>query len=143
MRWSVRPCRDATASARSTGPAAALLAVALGGLLAGCGALPTSAQPAPALAPVAGADGVLHVRLDHRAGAPAGPAPVVVLPRGSTVELVVGSDVAEQVVLSGYDRTRFVTAGGTVTVRFISDRPVEVTVGSGPSRTALGRFDVR
>lgn len=106
-----------------------------------CAALPSGAGPqAPTLAPVATADGVTRVRFDHRSGAEQA-APVVVVPRGGTVELVVGSDTAERVVVSGVNQVRYVTAGGTVTLRFVAATPAEVRLGD--SGTQLGRVDVR
>lgn len=117
-----------------------LSAVVLGASAA-CGALPSGgALPVPTVAPVAAADGVTHVRLDHRAGAD-DPRPVVLVPRGATVELVIGSDTAERIVVSGPDQVRYVSAGGTVTLRFVAAAPA--TVRLGDSGTELGRLDVR
>ena len=45
------------------------------------------------------------------------------VPLGSTVDLVVGSDTADEVHLHGYDRSSFVTAGATTTLRFVADVP--------------------
>ncbi|TCK27140.1 hypothetical protein [Pseudonocardia endophytica] len=115
-------------------------AVVLGAAPA-CAALPSGATPqAPTVAPAASADGVTRVRLDHRSGADQA-APVVMVPRGGTVELVVGSDTAERVVVSGIDQVRYVTAGGTVTMRFVATTPADVRLGE--SGTELGRLDVR
>lgn len=138
MRWSVRAApRSGVVRARLAG---LLLALATTG---GCAALPAGASAPPAVTPAADADGVLHVRFEHRAGVPAA-APVVPVPLGSTVELVVGSDVAERVLLSGYgERVRYVTAGGTVTLRYVLDRPGALTVSLGDSGAPVGRLDVR
>ncbi len=118
-----------------------LSAVVLGASQA-CAALPSGGSPpaAPTVAPVAGVDGVTRVRFDHRAGVD-DPPPVVVVPRGGTVELVVGSDTAQRVQVSGLDQFRYVTAGGTVTLRFVASGPMDVRLGD--SGTALGRLDVR
>jgi len=64
-----------------------------------------------------------------------------VVPRGGTVELVIGSDTAERIVISGLDQVRYVTAGGTVTLRFVATAPAAVRLGE--SGTELGRLDVR
>jgi heme/copper-type cytochrome/quinol oxidase subunit 2 len=45
------------------------------------------------------------------------------VPLGSTVELVVASDVADEVHVHGYDRLSYVTAGATTSVRFVADLP--------------------
>lgn len=120
-----------------------LSAVVLGASQA-CAALPSGGSPpvptGPTVAPVAGVDGVIRVRFDHRAGVD-DPPPVVVVPRGGTVELVVGSDTAQRVQVSGLDQFRYVTAGGTVTLRFVASGPMDVRLGD--SGTALGRLDVR
>lgn len=117
------------------------VAAVIVGAAPACAALPPGRGPqAPTVAPVASADGVTRVRFDHRSGADH-PAPVVVVPRGGTVELVVGSDTAERVVVSGVDQVRYVTAGGTVTLRFVAAIPADVRLGG--SGTELGRLDVR
>lgn len=125
-------------------PAFCVSAVVLGvvfGTVPACAALPSGGGPqAPTVAPVASADGVTRVRFDHRSGAEQA-APVVVVPRGGTVELVVGSDTAERVVVSGVDQIRYVTAGGTVTLRFVATTPADVRLGD--SGAELGRLDVR
>ena len=106
-----------------------------------CAALPSGAgQQASGVAPAASADGVTRVRFDHRSGVDQ-EAAVVAVPRGGTVELVIGSDTAERVVVSGVDQVRYVTAGGTVTLRFVATTPSEVRLGG--SGTELGRIDVR
>ena len=42
---------------------------------------------------------------------------------GSTVELVVTSDVTDEVRVRGYERSGYVTGGATTTLRFVADRP--------------------
>jgi len=108
---------------------------------AACAALPSGRDTqAPTVAPAASADGVTRVRFDHRDGATGAP-PVVVVPRGGTVELVIGSDTAERVVVSGVGQVRYVTAGGTVTLRFVASAPAEVRLWD--SGTELGRVALR
>lgn len=137
MRAVPRSRRCAGAYARAVGAVLLLCA------LTGCGSLPAAAPTARTITPSVSADGAQRVRLDHRGGAAPSPAPVAAVPRGSTVELVVGSDVAERVTLQGYDWTRYVTAGSTVTLRFVVDRPGEVVVTIGDPGTVLGRLQVR
>lgn len=98
------------------------LAVTIVLALAGCGS--AAAPPAaPTPTPVVTADGVQRVELTYAGGTlPGGPARYAV-PVGSTVELVVASDVADEVHLHGYDRRAFVTAGATATLRFVADVP--------------------
>ena len=62
---------------------------------------------------------------------------------GSTVELVVGSDVADRVVIGGLDRTLFVTAGATATIRFVAPGPARLTVTSSDRGGPIGYLDVR
>ncbi|MGQ0574310.1 MAG: hypothetical protein ACT4RN_08910 [Pseudonocardia sp.] len=45
------------------------------------------------------------------------------VPLNAPVELVVSSDVADEVHVHGYDRSSFVTAGASTTIRFVADRP--------------------
>lgn len=112
----------------------AVLTVPVLAVLAACGMPPSGTAVAP------GADGVVHVRLDHRSVDGSRP-PVVLVPRGGTVELVIGSDTAERVVTTGPDQVRYVSAGGTVTVRFVASGTT--TVRLGDSGTEIGRLDVR
>ena len=91
-----------------------ILAVALGG----CGSAATAT-----VAPSVSADGVQHVELVFERGAVRGGVARYAVPKGSTVELVVASDVADEVHLHGYDRLSYVTAGATTTLRFVADLP--------------------
>ncbi|WP_232660875.1 hypothetical protein [Pseudonocardia sp. TRM90224] len=90
-----------------------IMAVVLGA----CGgpAAPRAATTAPG--------GVQRIELTFRAGAVTGGVTRYAVPLGSTVDLVVGSDVADEVHLHGYDRSSFVTAGATTTLRFVADLP--------------------
>ncbi|MGH3565214.1 MAG: hypothetical protein ACRDRH_04115 [Pseudonocardia sp.] len=74
------------------------------------------------IAPTVLADGVQRIELTV-AGATDGTPVRVAVPVGSTVELVVRSDIADEVHLHGYDRSSFVTAGASTTVRFVAGLP--------------------
>jgi anti-sigma factor RsiW len=103
-------------SRRSGLLAAMLVAAALA--LGGCGAAGTGS-----LAPAVTADGVQRVEVAFAGGAVTGGLRRYAVPLGSTVELVVASDVADEVHVHGYDRLSYVTAGATTTVRFVADLP--------------------
>lgn len=124
----------------SCAPGLAALALALGG----CGAAPPppGPTPTPAAAPVVGADGVQRVEVSFAGGAVRGGVTRYAVPRGSAVELVVASDVADQVHLYGYDRLSFVTAGATTTIRFVADRPGVFDVELEQRETPLARLQV-
>ena len=81
----------------------------------------------PAAAPAgggsAGAATVQRIDIAYAGGAVTGGVARHEVPLGSTVELVVASDVADEVHLHGYDRSSFVTAGATTTLRFVADIP--------------------
>jgi hypothetical protein len=96
--------------------AATLVVAALA--VGGCG----SAGSGPA-APAVTADGVQRVEVAVAGGAVTGGVQRFAVPLGSTVEVVVASDVADEVHLHGYDRTAYVTAGATTTLRFVADLP--------------------
>lgn len=64
------------------------------------------------------------------------------VPLGSTVDLVVASDITEKVHLHGYDRTSFVTAGATTTLRFVADVPGVYEVEFEISGEPLGQIAV-
>ncbi len=95
-----------------------VLGVVLGLALAGCASPGPSAVPA-ALAP----DGAQRVEVAFAGGAVTGGVVRYAVPVGSTVELVVTSDVADEVHLHGYDRRSFVTAGASTTIRLVADLP--------------------
>lgn len=103
-----RPC---------SGRVAALLVVAAVGL-AGCGSTQTAA-----VAPAVTTDGVQRIEVTLRGGAVTGGVARYAVPLSSTVELVVGSDVPDEVHLHGYDQHSYVTAGATTTLRFVADVP--------------------
>ncbi|WP_214405206.1 hypothetical protein [Pseudonocardia lacus] len=95
-----------------------LLGLALALALVGCSSPAPSAVPAP-VAP----DGALRVEVAFAGGAVTGGVVRYAVPVGSTVELVVTSDVADEVHLHGYDRSGFVTAGASTSIRLVADLP--------------------
>lgn len=99
-------------------------------LLSGC------AVAAPA------ADGVRRVEIAFVGGAVSSGPVRHDVPLGSTVELVVRSDVADEVHLHGYDRRSFVTAGASTTVRFVADLPGVFEVELEAQRAPLGQLQV-
>ena len=64
-----------------------------------------------------------HIEVAFAGGAVTGGVVRYAVPSGSTVELVVSSDVADEVHVHGYDRRSFVTAGASTTMRFAADLP--------------------
>jgi predicted small lipoprotein YifL len=100
-------------SARSV-PLALLGALLLA--LAACG------NPAPSAIPAAAApDGNRRVEVAFAGGAVTGGVQRYAVPVNATVELVVSSDVADEVHLHGYDRKSFVTAGASTTITFAAN----------------------
>lgn len=97
--------------------AALLAAAAL--TLAGCGGSAGSAVAVP----VVTADGTQRIELAYSGGEVPGGTVRYAVPLGSAVEIVVASDVADEVHLHGYDRSSFVTAGATTALRFVADVP--------------------
>src|SRR5690349_3326232 len=95
-------------------PVLRVLAVVLA-LCTGCG---TPVAPAPSPAPTA-----TRLEITYAAGAVAGGVSRYPVPRGSSVTLVVHSDVADEVHLHGYDRKVDVPAGGTAELTFTADLP--------------------
>jgi hypothetical protein len=83
-------------------------------VLAGCSSSAPSAVPP---------DGVRRIDVAYAGGAVTGGVVRHSVPLGSTVELVVTSDVADEVHLHGYDRRSFVTAGASTTIRLVADLP--------------------
>jgi hypothetical protein len=84
--------------------------------LAGCG------NPAPAAVPAAtAADGNRRIEIAFAGGAVTGGVQRYAVPVNATVELVVSSDVADEVHVHGYDRKSFVTAGASTTITFAAD----------------------
>jgi hypothetical protein len=77
--------------------------------------------------PTVTADGVQHVEIGFAGDRLTGSGHYAV-PVGSTVELVVSSDVADEVHVHGYERRAFVTAGSSVTITLVADLPGEFEV---------------
>jgi hypothetical protein len=104
--------------------------------LAAAFVLAACAAAGGALAPQVTADGTQRIEVAFAGGAVTGGPQRYAVPRGSVVELVVASDVADEVHLHGYDRSSFVTAGATTTLRFTADLPgvfeVELEQRSAP-----------
>jgi hypothetical protein len=95
-------------------PAPRVLAVALVlALSVGCG---TGAAGGPAPT-------VTRLEITYAGGAVVGGVSRYPVPRGSTVTLLVHSDVADEVHLHGYDRKVDVPAGGTAELTFTADLP--------------------
>ncbi len=115
--------------------AAALVVGAL--VVAGCG---TSGSGA--VAPVVAADGTQRVEVAFAGGAVTGGIVRYAVPVGSTVELVVSSDVADQVHVHGYDRLSYVTAGASTTIRFVADLPGVFEVELEQRGTPLTQLEV-
>jgi hypothetical protein len=63
--------------------------------------------------------------------------------RGKTVELVVSSDVADEVHLHGYDRKVDVPAGGKATLSFVADVPGVFEVELEKSKVQIAQLEVR
>lgn len=112
-----------------------------------CGVPEAGAGPAgPTTVATAGADGMTPVRFEHRSDEPGRPVPTVIVPRGTTLVLTVGSDVARRVLIPEQGRIVDVTAGGTVTVRFIALGTLSVRVaepGAERGGTIIGRVQPR
>jgi hypothetical protein len=97
----------------------ALLAGTL--LLAGCGggkeaASTTTAPPPTTTSPAVPQAAVIAIQVEQ--GKPVGGIRRVEAKNGQLIELVVNSDVADEVHLHGYDLHQDVEAGGTARIRF-------------------------
>jgi hypothetical protein len=121
----------------------AAVAFALALASTGCGTASIAPAGAPVtLIPSVAPDRVRHVAFAYSGGAPASPTTVDV-PPNATVMLVVGSDVTDQVQLSGaYSRTAFVTAGATVTLTFVASAPGRIDVRLVQRNLTLGTLRV-
>jgi hypothetical protein len=102
--------------------------LALAGCAAGPGAAtPTVRAPAPTTtagaAPSSPAPNAQTVRVRYAGGQVTGDTGRVAVALGRTVEVVVTSDVADEIHLHGYDRSAAVPAGGTATLTFTADVP--------------------
>ena len=135
-----------------------LLAPALGlALLAGCGGsdsgevlAPSPTTPAPSTTTAAptptstlppGVDQVVTVR--YAAGEVSAPKGRVKVKLGSTVQLVVTSDKADEVHLHGYDKSVEVAAGATARLTFEATIPGIFEVELEHRKTTLVRLQVQ
>lgn len=84
--------------------------------LAGCAARPSAA---PASTPGA----ARHIDLTFAGGAVRGGVSRIPVRLGATVDLVVHSDVTDEVHLHGYNRMSDVNAGASTTLEFVADTP--------------------
>lgn len=96
-------------------------------LLAGCG---STAQRAP------------HIEVAYVGGAVVGGVTRHVVSLGSAVELVVSSDVTDEVRVRGYERSAYVTGGASTTLRFVADRPGVFDVELVQRQVPLAQLDV-
>jgi hypothetical protein len=80
------------------------------------------AGPTPTPA-VTAAPAVQRVEVRFAGGAVVGGAPSPRVPLGSTVELAVTGDLADEIHLHGYNKTAQVAAGKTATLTFVADTP--------------------
>lgn len=124
--------------------ATVLAAVAACGQEAATGPAIPASTTTPATTPTGepAAPPVRVVRLDIVDGAPSGDVGRVRIDLGSTVELIVASDAADEVHLHGYDVTADVEAGGTATVRFVADIPGVFEVELHERRIPLAQLEV-
>jgi hypothetical protein len=104
-------------------------------VLAGCGAGGT-------VTPQVTGEGTQRIDVTYAGGAVTGGPQRYAVPLGSAVELVVASDVADEVHLHGYDRSGFVTAGATTTLRFTADVPGVFEVELEQRGTLLAELQV-
>lgn len=108
-------------------------------LIGGCGA---AVAPAPARTPAVTADGAQRIEVAFAGGAVRNGVQRYAVPRGSAVELVVSSDVADQVHVHGYDRLSYVTAGASTTLRWRADLPGVFDVELEQRGTPLAQIQV-
>lgn len=124
----------------------AALALLTASLLAGCGANPATSAASASGGPspsTPARPAVIRIGLRYAGGAVAGGVGRQAVPLGSTVELVVSSDVADEVHLHGYDKKVDVPAGGTATLSFVADMPGVFEVELESRSVPLTRLEVR
>jgi heme/copper-type cytochrome/quinol oxidase subunit 2 len=107
----------------------------------GCGSGRAGAATGTA-APVVTADGAQRVDVTFAGGEVTGGIKRYAVPIGSSVELVVASDVADAVHLHGYDRMTYVTAGATTTLRFVANLPGVFEVEMENRRILLAQLQI-
>jgi hypothetical protein len=88
------------------------------------------------------ADGAQRIEVAFAGGAVRNGVQRYAVPRGSAVELVVFSDVADQVHVHGYDRLSYVTAGASTTLRWRADLPGVFDVELEQRGTPLAQIQV-
>jgi hypothetical protein len=88
-----------------------VLVVVAAAALAGCGGGKSSS-------PTVARTGVTTIAIQVHGGKPVGGVVRKTVPKGATVQLVVRSDVADEVHVHGYDLHKDVRAGGRATIRF-------------------------
>jgi hypothetical protein len=103
------------------------------GVLTGC----TSAAPKADSGPPQ------RIELGYAGGAVRGGVSRIPVPLGRQVQLVVTSDVADQVHVHGYDLKADVPAGGSGTVDFTADRSGVFEVELESRGTQLAQLEVR
>lgn len=115
-------------------------------VLAGCGAAANGQVAGPVSTATAQPSGIVTVRMDHREADDEAPVGTVIVPRGATVQLVVGSDRARRVLVPELGRELDVSAGGTVTIRFLALGTLSVRLadpGAVRGGTVIGRVEPR
>lgn len=134
-RWRISRARSGVA-VLVTGVAGSLL-------LAGCAqsAAPTApTAPATSAGPAAA---VQRVEVHFAGGVVQGGVSRVPIHVGSSVALVVSSDVGDEVHLHGYDRKVDVPAGGTATLEFVADQAGVFEAELESRGTQLVQLEVR
>lgn len=133
--------------ARRAAPLAGLALLAV--VVAGCGS-GAPAQTGAATTPSAhasgtpgGDQGVTRIELRFAGGSVVGGVSRHDVAVGSPVEVVVTSDVADEVHLHGYDKLVDVPAGGTATLSFVPDVPGVFEVELHGQQTLLAMLEVR
>jgi hypothetical protein len=108
----IRPDQLRLAPLRTAALACAVALVAL----TGCAARPSAA-------PVGTPGAVRHIDLTFAGGAVRGGVSRIPVRLGSTVDLVVHSDVTDEVHLHGYNRMSAVQAGASTILEFVANTP--------------------
>jgi hypothetical protein len=125
-------------------------AAALIGVLGGCGggaatapgASPGAASGAPGRAPAPAAPAVHTISVKVRGGKASGDTGRVAVPLGTPVVISVGSDVADEIHVHGYDRMVKVPAGSTAAVAFTANKPGTYDVELENAKLALLQLQV-
>lgn len=105
----------------------------------------SSAAPVPGTAapvPETGAAAERTLRFRYADGQVSGDTGRVSVALGTTVTVLVRSDVADEIHLHGYDRTVAVPAGGSATLRFTADIPGVFELELHDAGVALASLEV-